>query len=740
MALQGEEMGFPTRTFVPLVLILLLPPFPLHADAGSNDDRETYPKRLLVIHSYHEGYPWTDSSTLGIKETIEAKAGYELSFFHLDALHRQVETLADVHLAWLAARYSGEELPDAVLAVDDDAFRFMLGPGANLFPEAALLYCGINDPSAYTQEELGRARGIPEVPDIAGTIALASSMLDNPGILAVVADRTTTGLLNLERYRQLPSEQLSGFKELLLDDLEPAVLTKALSSLPPGSAVLYLSYLATPGGIRLTLDESMKLVAEAGQAPVFACWDFVVRANGPDGPGAVGGVVVSGRNHGRAAAALAIEVLEGRAPETGHRQPDTGHAVMMDYRRMKARGLDTGKLPKGALVLGAPAPMALEVRIMLVSMLAVIILGSLLLVHLAYSRRRIMDAEFRYRMLAEQIPAVVYMVEVGEQNRRSYVSPRIETTFGVEAETWLSRSEVWQKRIHPEDREKVYRALADADSLSLSNPGSEYSANSIDYRFENLDGSYRWVRSRWSYARDPKDQVLAIGFIYDIDTDIQREQALHDALAERDTLLREVHHRVKNNFQIISSLLRLESGTLGAGPAIPALENANRRVFAMSLVHELLYQEDLSGAIELGHYLQRLATALLGEAEGLQIALSVQGDRLEIPLDTAVPLGLICNEALMNILRHAFPPEHRENPRVDIRLECLAKTGRLTIRDNGIGPGPAKEPQSTALRANNGILPSLGLTLMEALSSQIDGSWDMSHEGGTIVTLEFPLP
>jgi two-component sensor histidine kinase len=235
-----------------------------------------------------------------------------------------------------------------------------------------------------------------------------------------------------------------------------------------------------------------------------------------------------------------------------------------------------------------------------------------------------------------------------------------------------------------------------------------------------------------------------LGFIHDIDADVQREQSLHNALAERDTLLREVHHRVKNNFQIISSLLRLESTTLEAGPASLALENANRRVFAMSLVHELLYQEDLSGAVELGHYLERLATALLGEAEGLQISLSVEGDKLEIPLDTAVPLGLVCNEALMNILRHAFPPEHRENPQVEIRLERLHETARLTIRDNGVGFGhgaeAVSESQKSGQQTRVGAPRSLGLTLMEALISQIDGTHTISHDKGTRVVLEFPLP
>jgi two-component sensor histidine kinase/PAS domain-containing protein len=743
-AFQGEEMGFPAKTLLSLMLILLIPAFSIHADAGSNNERETHTRRLLVIHSYHEGYPWTDSMTAGIQDIFEGKAEYSLSFFHLDALNRPVNSLGLAHLSWLSARYSGEERPDAVLAVDDDAFRFMLGPGADLFPGTALLYCGINDPDSYAQDALNRASGIPEVPDIAGTIRLARSLIGNPGTLAVVADRSTAGQLNLERYRQLPAETLSGFSELVLDDLEPSSLTKALASLPPGSAVLYLSYLVLPDGSRLSLDKSLKLVAEAGHAPVFACWDFVVQANGPDGLGAVGGVVVSGRNHGRAAASLAIEVLEGRTPATGYRQPDPGHAVMMDYRRMKARDLDPGRLPEGVIVLGAPVPVAPEVRFMLASMLAVIILGLFVFFHLVRSRRHTREAEFRYRMLAEQVPAIVYMLELGEPNRMTYISPRIKTDFGFEPAAWLNQPALWWERVHPEDRELAMRTIKETDQLVKSLPpetqGTDLPSKSIEYRIACRDGSYRWIRSRWAYSRGPAGTLLALGFIYDIDADVQREQVLQDALAERDTLLREVHHRVKNNFQIISSLLRLESGSLVAGPAISALENANRRVFAMSLVHELLYQEDLSGALELGHYLERLATALLGEAEGLQISLSVQGEKLEIPLDTAVPLGLVCNEALMNILRHAFPPEHRENPRVDIQMERLSRTARISIRDNGIGPGHIVDQLVSRERSRGEAPPSLGLTLVEALTSQIDGTWSIRHDGGTVVSLEFPLP
>jgi two-component sensor histidine kinase len=166
-----------------------------------------------------------------------------------------------------------------------------------------------------------------------------------------------------------------------------------------------------------------------------------------------------------------------------------------------------------------------------------------------------------------------------------------------------------------------------------------------------------------------------------------------------------------------------------------ALEDAERRVYAMALVHELLYLQDLFGAVELRAYIERLALAIFDqEDDGLSIELP--GEELVIPLDTAIPLGLICNETLVNIVKNAFPPGFGGKKTVRISMRCDAGSASISIADNGIG-----------LESRDRIrgikeTPSIGMTLIDVLSQQIKGSYSLESQpdGGTVLNLRFPLP
>jgi len=232
-------------------------------------------------------------------------------------------------------------------------------------------------------------------------------------------------------------------------------------------------------------------------------------------------------------------------------------------------------------------------------------------------------------------------------------------------------------------------------------------------------------------------------------TEKERTNAqIERSLREKETLLGEIHHRVKNNFQIISSLLDLQLMEIQqtrneADPSLIALREPRDRVHAMALVHELLYRTGDYNAINLAEYLQELASyiSLSYDSAKRGIDYVLDSEDILIDIDRAVPCGLVVNELLVNACKYAFPPASepdRKSSRAIIRIEARAKDGvlSLTISDSGVGI-----PQAII----NGERPGgLGLTLVRSLAQQLKGSLTLSRgsspqgTSGTSVVLEFP--
>src|SRR3954469_1432925 len=199
------------------------------------------------------------------------------------------------------------------------------------------------------------------------------------------------------------------------------------------------------------------------------------------------------------------------------------------------------------------------------------------------------------------------------------------------------------------------------------------------------------------------------------------------AASERDVLLREIYHRVKNNLQIVQSLLRLGSRDLGPDQR-DAFESAIRRIGAMARVHTLLYSSADLASIDLREYLDGLSKEV-ADAFGAQergIRTVVEADAMRVPLDTAVPLAFIAVEVLTNAFKHAFPAGRGGTIKVEARQS--GDRGILVISDDGIG----MKPESGARRA-------LGLTIVSKLIQQIDGVLEKPEEGRSTVKIDFPL-
>jgi two-component sensor histidine kinase/CheY-like chemotaxis protein len=206
---------------------------------------------------------------------------------------------------------------------------------------------------------------------------------------------------------------------------------------------------------------------------------------------------------------------------------------------------------------------------------------------------------------------------------------------------------------------------------------------------------------------------------------------LQTSLREKELLLQEIHHRVKNNLQITSSLLRVQAAQVKDQNIREALRDSQNRIKSMSLIHEKLYQSKDLSRIDFGVYVDDLARYLFGAYRGLggHITLSLDVCDCTLEIDTAIPCGLIINELVSNALKHAFP----DGRKGEIRISLQTVDGHyvLTVHDDGIGL-----PADLDLSGTN----SLGMVLINTLVEQIDGTLEWSRNGGTAATITLSLP
>jgi len=211
----------------------------------------------------------------------------------------------------------------------------------------------------------------------------------------------------------------------------------------------------------------------------------------------------------------------------------------------------------------------------------------------------------------------------------------------------------------------------------------------------------------------------------------QAEEQIIASLGEKEVLLKEIHHRVKNNLQIISSLLHLQSGYIKEKNALDVFKNSRERVYAMALIHEKLYESKDLSKIDFREYIHTLIMYLFDSysLKSGQVQLKMQIENVVLDIETAIPLGLIINELVSNSLKHAFPASRKGELQVNLReSEDEEYDYTLIVRDNGVG-----FPDHLDFHAGD----SLGIVLVHSLVKKLKGVIDMEKKVGTSVTIKF---
>ncbi len=323
-----------------------------------------------------------------------------------------------------------------------------------------------------------------------------------------------------------------------------------------------------------------------------------------------------------------------------------------------------------------------------------------------------MTAEDKFRAMADDAPVMLWLADT-TGNCEFFNKQWLDFTGRpMEAEVGVG----WASGIHFEDFQTCMATYLTAFAVRKG--------FRMEYRLRRHDGEFRWILDSGAPRYEAGAFVGYVGSCIDITEirdarEMQRRLAidleqhvrdrtaeLEKRLREREVLLREIHHRVKNNLQVVSSLISIQANRLDA-TAKAALEECQARIRTIALVHQRLYQTPDLGRIELDLYVRELARNLHAALAHPNVELSIETDRIGLPIDAAIPCGLILNELLTNAFKHA----HTDGTN-HVHVAAEQRDGDIRISVSDDGPGL---PADFDLRTSS----SLGFQLITALAEQL---------------------
>lgn len=280
--------------------------------------------------------------------------------------------------------------------------------------------------------------------------------------------------------------------------------------------------------------------------------------------------------------------------------------------------------------------------------------------------------------------------------------------------------------LHPDDwlnQEKI-PASAGCPSRDVSS----------EKRFIRKDGVIRWVHVTEAVLPPDSGEALAVLTVFDVTGHRQAEEKLTASLAEKEVLLREVHHRIKNNLSSIIGLIDLQRSAIQEPDTVKMLAELSDRIRSMSLVHEKLYHSGSLSMIDCQDYLDDLIFQLRCSYESQGIHFDVTAADVEMPLESVVPCALIINELVTNALKYAFPNKRPRTENADCRITVSLtreepRSYTLSVADNGVGLPVGLNWKKTK---------TMGLLLVRMLGQhQLGGTYQLDQDQGTRFTLTF---
>ncbi|ANC90510.1 GGDEF domain-containing protein [Azospirillum humicireducens] len=542
------------RGFALLLVLLAMAASSLPVEVWATAPNRT----VLVLHSYHQGYEWTDDQAAGIDEELAASAPNAIAIpYHLD--WKRFPDVAGLHrLRALVGHRHPKGTVDAIIATDDAALAFAVELRREIYGPVPLVHGGVIGASArLLTEGESNVIGVAEAKDVEGTLRMA--MAANPGLrrLFVLRDNTESGraldtlIDDLAASGRFPA----GLERQILPDMAFARLEERLTTLPPDSAVLLGTYATDRDGLVLPPEQFLQLMSEKSSVPIYGLQEYLL------GRGIAGGSLLSAQAHGRAVGAVAAAIMNGKSTASLPTERADSVIRAMDYRQVQRYGLDLSRVGPLDQLLNKPFSFLETYRSLVVTVGIVIVVLTVMvlilsfalrqrraaeaaLLHsnlaLAQSRRDLQDRldeltasrealcerEKRMRLVAEASRDIIWTWDIAADRR--VLSGRVSELLGVEATSIASRA-AWCDRIHPDDCDQAEEAL----QRHLSGELPEYRA---EYRVRHRDGNYLWFYATGKAMHDGQGRPVMMAGSYTDITAEKRQQDWLDHLAHFDPL------------------------------------------------------------------------------------------------------------------------------------------------------------------------------------------------------------
>ena len=735
---------------ISLVVVLFLFTFILPQIAYSDNNL----KNILVLHSYHHGLTWTDDIMEGIYSVfkkddpnVEIHTEYMDTKRHFDGFDgKYLNSLLQVY----RSKFETAEF-DAIISSDDNALRFLLMHHKDLFPGVPIVFCGVNDYKDGMLIGHEKTTGVLEFLDKQASIDIALKLHPDAKQVAVITDTSTTGKANRALIGEVALQYMGNPEFIFLDrddsGLTEQELLEKLRQLPEESIVYYSDFLRSKGEY-VDQKKIVPLISGASKYPVYTHYDEIL------GLGVVGGKLVNGYSQGRKAAEMTRRILDGIPVSEIPVYKESINRYIFDFKQMKRFGIDESELPENSILINKTVTFyaAFKEIVWVTAGIIGILLIFIAILNMNIARRKSAEEELKaaHGELEERVKERTGELTIANRMLQQEVSERIK----IEAEKSLLYDSVpgYITVVSTDYRILTYnRAVEDQFGTDLKDRVcyEAYQARDeicpdcavkraielkkVEYTFQPATSVGKAVEIYAYPIFDDKGEVIAVvehGIdvsekLEMIETIKESEEKLKTSLREKEVLLKEIHHRVKNNMAIVSSLLQLQSQYVKDEDLKRIFSESRNRIAAMALVHEKLYQSKDFIEINLKEYIQTLIDNLFSSyninKESIRLVTDI--DNIHLDIDRLIPCGLILNELITNSLKHAF--QEREGGEIRIAFKTDVDKVVFSVSDNGRGL-----PEGVDF----GNPQTLGLKLISSLARQLRG--DIKHNGREGLSVE----
>ncbi len=699
------------------LLIFIIKTFML-GTPGIADDLNK--KKVLILNSYHQGYKWSDDIVSSIQNKMNSyKMSFEFYIEYMDTKRVNMDGYLEQLYKIYMAKYQQQQF-DIIICSDNNAYDFLIKYHNDIFPKTPIVFCGVTFSEEMANKHDDLFTGIIEKHDVLATIELILKFHPLTRHIYVITDNTTTGVSQRKEV-ELQVKDIKNLNFVYLDGryLSTDELLQLIKNMPDNAVLIPITWLRDKTGQSLDYKYSYPLICQTSPVPVYGLGDILL------GFGIIGGKLNSGTQQGKLAAKIAGRILKGKKPSELPVITNNQNRYMFDYHQIRHYGISQSDIPANSIIINKSFSFyskhkgVIWLSVTIILMLALIIaVLSVNIISRQKTERALRESQERYKTLVETAPESVLLMDL--DSKILFASQHTSELHGFTSSDEMVTKNIL-KYIHLDDRKKARQKLNEIKKSGI--------LRNLEYRFIRNDGSLFDGELNASMVYDADDNPIAvIAIVRDITERKHTEEQIRASLKEKEVLLKEIHHRVKNNMQIICSLLSLQEKYIPDKNSFKVFQETKSRVLAMALIHEKLYQSQNLAKINFYEYTKSLTNDLRRTYlnNSTIIHFIIQGQNLYLDINKAIPCGLIINEIVTNSIKYGFP----ENSEGEILIKLTSNNGEhcICIEDTGIGL-----PENFQFETSE----TFGFQMIKALVAQLEGKIDIVSDQGAKINITF---